>query len=168
VNRANVGLGQVLVALSRIDEARPIAREIIDWARRTGDRRSEHSGFHYLADCALIEGNATESLGLYRESLMLAEAIGDRVETSFEVEGIGMSLAALGHHAPALRLIGAMRAERARLGVNLQVRFWDALLERYVIPVRAALGPERTEAAEASGRELTFEDAVAAARLAAS
>jgi non-specific serine/threonine protein kinase len=164
VNRALVGLGQTLVALSRVAEARPIASEIVTFSRQAGDRRSEHSGFHYLADCALIEGNCAESLGLYHESLVLAEAIGDRLETSFEVEGIAMSLAGLGQQVAALRLIAATRAEWARNGVNMEIRFWDALHERYVTPARAALGAERVEAAMQAGRKLSFEAAVAEAR----
>ena len=164
VNRANVGLGQVLIALSRIDEARPVAREIIEFSRKTADRRSEHGGYHYLADAALIEGNPMESLQLYGQSLVLAEAIGDRLETSFEVEGIGMSLAALGEHATAIRLIAAMRAEWARVGVSMQIDFWEALNDRYISPARTALGADRTEAATNAGREMTFEAAVAEAR----
>jgi len=165
VNRAKVGLGQTLVALSRVDEARPIAEEIIEFSRQAGDRRSEHSGFHYLADCALIEGTFTESLGLYRESLILAEAIGDRLETSFEVEGIAMSLAAMGQHGVALKLIAAMRAEWARNGVNMQIRFWDALHDRYVTPARQALGTDAADAATKVGAGMTFEAAVAEARV---
>jgi non-specific serine/threonine protein kinase len=164
VNRANLGLGQALIALSRIDEARPIAREIIAFSQRAADRRSEHLGFHYLADAALIEGNPAESLPLYGQSLVLAEAIGDRIETSFEVEGIGMSLAALGEHATAIRLIAAMRAEWARVGVSVQVDFWEALIDRYITPARTALGSARTEAAVSAGREMSFDAAVAEAR----
>jgi non-specific serine/threonine protein kinase len=164
VNRAKIGLGQLLVALSRVQEARSIAREIIAFSRQAGDRRSEHSGFHYLADCALIEGNARESLGLYRESLILANAIGDRIETSAEVEGIGMCLAALGRHGDAIRLVSAARAEWARSGVNMQIRFWDALHERYMTPARTALGAEQSEAQARAGREMTFEATVAEAQ----
>ncbi len=163
VNRAKVGLGQVLVALSRVDEARPISKEIIEFSRQVNDRRSEHSGFHYLADCALIAGNCTESLGLYRESLILAQAIEDRLETSFEVEGIAMSLAGLGDYATALRLQAAVRAEWASHGVNMQIRFWDALIDRYITPARSALGADAAVAASKAGREIAFEDAVAEA-----
>ncbi|HZI29552.1 MAG TPA: protein kinase [Gemmatimonadaceae bacterium] len=168
INRGKVALGQMFVALSRVDEARGLASEILEFSRRAGDRRAEHSGFHFLADCALIEGNAAESLGLYGESLLLAAAIGDRMETAFEIEGIGMSLAALGRHADGIRLIAASRAECARLGINLKIRFWDALLERFVAPARAALGPVGTEAAERAGREMTFEATVTEASALAS
>jgi len=160
-------IGQVLVALSRCREACSMANEVIEFSQKAGDRRSEHSGFHYLADCALIEGKTEKSLGLYRESLILAEAIGDRLETSFEVEGIAMSLAGLGDHATALRLQAAVRAEWARHGVNMQIRFWDALIERYIVPARAALGAHETALASKAGAAMTFEDAVAEALAAA-
>ena len=50
VNQSKVALGQVLVALSRVDEARQMARDVIEFSRKAGDKRAEHSGFHYLAD----------------------------------------------------------------------------------------------------------------------
>lgn len=163
VNRAKVALGQVLVALSRVDEARAISREVIEFSREAADRRSEHMGFHYLADCALIDGRCDESLGLYRQSLVLAEAIGDRIETSFEVEGVAMSLAGLGDQVTAVRLQAAVRAEWARHGVNMQIRFWDALVDRYIVPAHRALGAVATEAATREGREMSFESSVAVA-----
>ncbi|HEX6943696.1 MAG TPA: protein kinase [Gemmatimonadaceae bacterium] len=159
VNKAKVGLGQVLVALLRVHEARAVAHEVIDYSRKAGDRRSEHAGYHYLADCALIAGRCDESVGLYRESLVLAKAIGDRVETGFEVEGVAMSLAGLGEARTALRLQAAVRAELARHGINIQIQFWDALVERYFVPARAAIGDE-ADAVATAGAALAFEDAV--------
>jgi predicted ATPase/tRNA A-37 threonylcarbamoyl transferase component Bud32 len=164
--RAKTALAQALVALSRIEEARPLAREIVDYGRKVEDRRLLHSGLHYLADCALIEGDCAASLGSYAASLVAAEAIGDRVETSAEIEGVAMSLAGLGQRDAAVRLVAAARAEWARLGVDIRIPFWEALHERYMTPARAALGPDATAAAERTGRAMTFEDAVAAARAA--
>ena len=159
INRAKVGLAQILVALSQVDEARPIAHEIIEYSRKVGDRRSEHSGFHFLADCALIAGRCDESVALYRESLELARAIGDRLETGFEVEGVAMSLACLGDARTAIRLQAAVHAELARHGINLRIQFWDALVDRYFVPARAALGAAAESTAEA-GAALAFEAAV--------
>ncbi len=167
INQSKVALGQVLVALSRVDEARAMARDVIEYSRRAGDKRAEHSGFHYLADCALIEGDCATSIGLYRQSLELAEAIGDRIETSFEVEGIAMSLAGLGEHERAIALSTAVRAEWARHNVNMQIRFWEALIVRFLTPARNAISAERTEAATRAGRDMTFEDAVREAHAAA-
>ena len=128
VNRAKVALGQVLVALERIEQARAIAAEILAFSRQHGNIRTEHSGWHYTADCELMEGNYAESLRLYRTSLALAQEIGDRLEIGFEVQGVGMSLSGLGQSERALRLGGAVEAEYERIGSTMHVRFWNALL----------------------------------------
>jgi tetratricopeptide (TPR) repeat protein len=263
VIRAMVGLAQILVALGRTGEAKPMAQEIIEFAEAHNDKRSEHFGWHYLADCELILGNCKDSLRLYQKSLTLAHAIGDKVEISFEVQGVAMSLAGLGlkgmgeafgdtkdvhpirsasenetkqssfseglgvtgigeapsdtkvHPTPsasgsetnesgftdglgltgmgeaprdtksqtnqsgfseaprtassvsppleaqvAIQLAGAVKAEWDRLGVDIHVRFWDALLDRYLGAARRALGTEDFEREWNKGRELLFDDAV--------
>lgn len=163
LNKARLALAQALVALSRTDDVRVLAQQVLDFSQAVGDRRSEHSGFHFLADCALIEGNCEASLAFYRESLPRAEASGARFEMSAELEGIAMSLAGLGEHATAVRLVAASRAEWARLGVDLRIRFWDELHERYLTPARAELGAAGVEEAELAGRNMTLETAVAEA-----
>ena len=178
VIRAKVGLAQVLVALGRTDEAKPMAKEIIEFAESNNDKRSEHFGWHYLADCELILGNCTESLKLYQESLALANAIGDKVEIGFEVQGVAMSLAGIGltktvlSRSPlrpvslfpetqvALQLAAAVKAEWDRLGADIHVRFWDELLDRYLGAVRRSLSIEDFEREWNSGHELPFDDAV--------
>ena len=164
INRARVALTQVLVALHHLEFADAMSHEILAYARASADRRSEHFGWHYLADCALIAGRCEESLALYGQSLNLAEAIGDRLETGFEIQGIAMSLAGLGEAALGVRLGAAVQAENARLGVDPHMRFWDELLERYLGAARAALGPLRAAHAEEDGRAMSFERAIATAR----
>jgi non-specific serine/threonine protein kinase len=185
VIRAKVGLAQVLVALGRTDEAKPMAQEIIEFAEKHNDKRSEHFGWHYLADCELILGNCRESLKLYKQSLVLAHAIGDKVEIGFEVQGVAMSLAGLGlaqmvFSASPLRpvspspppristsaaqvgiqLAGAVKAECDQLGVDIHVRFWDELLDRYLGGAKQALTTEVFEQEWNKGKELSFDDAV--------
>jgi serine/threonine-protein kinase PknK len=163
INRAMVAVAQVLVALSRAEEAKPMAQAIIAFAKAHGDRRNEHFGWHFLADCALIDGHCAESLRLYQESLGHAQAIGDRLEMAFEVQGVAMSLGGLGRPDDAVRLAAAAKAEWERLGVDLHLRFWDALLNRYVGRARAVLGEEAATRCEKEGKALSFEAAMAAA-----
>jgi non-specific serine/threonine protein kinase len=160
VNRGKVALAQALVVLGRVAEARPMAHEIIAFSQTHEDRRSEHFGWHYLADCALIEGACDASLALYLKSLDLARAIGDRLETAFELQGVGMSYAGLGHPERALRLVGAASAEFERIGANPRVRFWDALLERYLGLARASLGEDAANRASQEGLRVPFDQAV--------
>ena len=81
------------------------------------------------------------------------------METSFEVQGVAMSVAGLGELHAALRLAGAVEALWESLGTWISVRFWDSLLERYIGAARAQLGAE-ADAVWAEGRALAFDDAV--------
>ena len=163
INRAMVGLAQVLVALGRTEEARPMAKEIIDFSEAHDDRRSEHFGWHYLADCALINEDFNESLTLYRRSLSLAHALGDQIETSFEVQGVAMSLAGLGKSRRAVELAAAAKTELQRIGADISVRFWTQLLDKCIGHAKQALGPEESEKASKVGTDLPFADAIATA-----
>ena len=163
INRAMVAVAQLLVARSRVDEARPMARQIIAFSSARQDRRNEHFGWHFLADCALIEGDCSQSLGLYQESLRHAQAIGDRLEMSFEVQGVAMSLAGLRRAEPAVRLDAAAKAEWGRIGVDLHLRFWDALLDRYVGAAQKSLGEDVAARMSQEGHAMPFDAAMSAA-----
>jgi hypothetical protein len=92
-----------------------------------------------------------------------AQAIGDRLEMSFEVQGVAMSLAGLGRPDEAVRLAEAAYAEWARLGVDLHLRFWDALIEKYVGGARRVIGDAASARRREEGRALPFDEAMAAA-----
>ena len=160
VNRAKVALGQALVALGRVEETRSLAAEMIAFSRQHGNIRTEHSGWHYTADCELIEGNYAESLRLYGTSLALAQEIGNGIEIGFEVQVVGMSLSGLGQSERALWLAGAVEAECERIGSTLHVRFWNALLSKRFDAAREALGPHDAARAWAAGRAMSFEAAI--------
>ena len=163
VNRAKVALAQVEVALWKVAEARALADEVIAFSNAHGDIRNEHSGWHFLADCALVEGNYAESLKLYQKSLSLAKMLEDRLETSAEIQGVGMSLAGLGASEGALRLVSAAKAEWQRIGVDLQIKFWDDLLDRYMGKARYGIDPAAADLAWSEGSGIAFDDAVAMA-----
>ena len=163
IHRAYVGLAQLLVALGRIGEARPMALEIIEFSKPRGDKRNEHFGWHYLADCALIEDDCNESLKLYQRSLALAAETGDKIETAFEIQGVAMSLAGLGESRQAEMLNAAANAEMARIGADLHARFWDALMEKYIGRATEQLGADGSEAARNEGTSISFDDAIALA-----
>ncbi|HEX6729632.1 MAG TPA: tetratricopeptide repeat protein, partial [Pyrinomonadaceae bacterium] len=160
INRAMVGLAQALVALSAVEEARPMALEIIRFSEKHNDKRSEHFGWHFLADSALIEGNCEESLRLYKRSLGVAQQLGDQLETSFEVQGVAMSLAGLGRSRQAVLLATAAKAEWDRIGADIHIGFWDRLLERYISVAKKSLSEEELASTLNEGKSLPFDDAV--------
>jgi predicted ATPase/class 3 adenylate cyclase len=155
--RALVGVCQVLVALGEVERAETLSRELLE--RAGDDLRTEHFGYHFLADCALIRGDTVEAETRYRQSLQAALPLGDVLETSFEVQGVAMAAAGNGDPRRALLLAGAVEALWESLGTSISIAFWDALLERYIGPAREQLG-EEADAAWAEGRELDFDDAV--------
>jgi predicted ATPase/class 3 adenylate cyclase len=160
VNRALAGVCQLLVALGDTDAAEPRAHELLELSRRDDDVRSEHFAHHFLADCALIRGDCATADDRYRRSLLAALPLGDAIETSFEIQGVGMAAAGLGRPERALRLGGAAAAIWDETGAALDVRFWLALLEKWFTHAREALPAEEAAAAWEAGRQLSFERAI--------
>jgi len=76
-----------------------------------------------------------------------------------------MALSGLGEYERARRLAAAATAEwereRERRGAMIVIAFWSRLLDEHLGRARAALGPEAAATAEAAGRELPLELAVA-------
>ena len=164
VNRARIGLLQVLVGLGELDLVEPMAREALAVAERTHDVRSEHLAHHFLADCLLIRGDCGNALPQYRRSLVLAVEINDRAEIAAEVQGIAMATAGCGQPARALRLAAAAAVEFDALAIDLSgMSFWTALLDRYLGQARSALGEDAANAAWEEGQRTGFEYAIALA-----
>jgi non-specific serine/threonine protein kinase len=159
IHRAVVAVGQLAVALDRVEQARSCAAEILAYCKVHPNTRSEHLAFHYMADCALIEQNFSESLTLYRESLRLALILDDHVEIGFEVQGVAMSLAGLGESRAAVLLVGGVAADWARVGADVAVRFWRALLDRHIGAARARLGND-ADRMWAEGYEMRFDELI--------
>ena len=138
-----------------------MAREALAEAQRQGDLRNEHFAQHFLADCALIRGDGATALPRYRVALELAATLGDRSETAVEIQGVAMANAAISACERALKLGGAAAAELDALGIDLTgIRFWSALLDRYLGGARAELGAERAGAAWEAGRRTDLEAAI--------
>jgi predicted ATPase len=155
--RALLGVCQVLVAMGDVERAESLSRELLELGG--ADPRTEHFAVHFLADCALIRGETEEAEKRYRESLQAALAIGDVIETSFEVQGVAMAAAGNADPQRALRLAGSVEALWESLGVSMSIPFWDTLLEGYIGGAREQLGAG-ADSIWAEGRALAFEDAV--------
>jgi non-specific serine/threonine protein kinase len=161
INRARIGLLQVLVAIGELDIVEPMAREALTDAERQDDLRSAHFAQHFLADCALIRGDGASAVPRYRRALELAVELGDRTETAVEIQGVAMAAAAVSLAARALRLGGAAAAELDALAIDYTgIRFWSALLDHWLGHARVELGAEAADAAWQEGRRMEFERAV--------
>jgi predicted ATPase len=117
INRARVGLMQVLVGIGELDIVEPMAREALADAERQDDLRSAHFAQHFLADCALIRGDCAMAGPRYRRALELAVELGDRAETTFEIQGVSMAAAGMSSPSRALRLGGEAASVFDALGI---------------------------------------------------
>jgi hypothetical protein len=59
----------------------------------------------------------------------------------------------------ALRLVGGIAADWKRVGANVTVRFWSALMDRHIAAARAQLGV-RTEGVWSEGLQLPFDEVI--------
>ena len=162
INRAQVGLLQMLVAQGELEDVPRLANEAIELSRSLGDTWAEHFAYHFLADLALMRGDFEAADSWYALSLDAAARSGDEVETCYELEGVAMASAGLGRSERALRLAGAADAQLRALGVQDSVAFWQELIERFIGMAREALGAE-ADAAWGAGRRLDLRAAVAEA-----
>jgi hypothetical protein len=160
VNRALVGVCQDLVALGDIAGAEPRAYELLELARREDDVRSDDFAHHFLADCALIRGDYARADDRYRRSLLAALPLGDAIETSFEIQGLAMAAAGLGHANRALVLGGAASTIWEETGAEIMIPFWNGWLDRFLGLARRSLQPHEAERAWEVGRSLSFERAI--------
>jgi non-specific serine/threonine protein kinase len=164
VNRSQLGLLQFLIALGELESVPALCAESRELSRNLGDPWAEHFADHFLADCALMQGDYTTAVAHYGLSLQAAFRSGDRIESCFELQGVAMASAGLGQPERALRIAGAADEQLRSIGHVFVVRFWTALLDRYLGLARSALGAE-AETVWQAGRRMSFEAAIAEANV---
>jgi predicted ATPase/class 3 adenylate cyclase len=162
VNRSQLGLLQILVSLGELETVPRLGAEAIELSRTLGDAWAEHFAHHFLADCALIQGDPATAATDYARSLDAAARSGDKIETCIELQGVAMTRSALGQPEQALLIAGAVAAQFKALGFQFAVAFWSALLDRHLGNARAALG-NRADAVWEAGQRLSLDEAIALA-----
>lgn len=150
----------MLVSQGQIARARPLANEALALGMRLNDRWAQGGAHHFIADCGLIEGDCTTAHRHYSYALRAELELGDMLGVSIEMQGMAMALAGTSQPERALRLDGAATACRQELGVEVSMRFWDALLATYLGRAKEQLGPKASAAALEQGRQMIFHRAV--------
>jgi non-specific serine/threonine protein kinase len=116
-----------------------------------------------LGDLARDQGDHARALACYREALDLGRANPRTREVTDVIEAIGNVATAVGKAERAATLLGAADAFRERMGLRFRVVENQTALDRSVTALRAALGEPEFARAWSAGRNLTPEQAVAAA-----
>jgi tetratricopeptide (TPR) repeat protein len=163
ITRGRVAVGQILVALGDCDRTEPLALETLAEGRAHGEPKFIHYALHYLGDCALWRGKTREAVKWYGQSLRAALDYGNEVEAAVEIQGMAMGLAGSGHEQDGFRLFGASIARLAEFQVTVfdEIAFWQELQRRYLAPARDRIGKAVAENAEADGRAMGWQQAVA-------
>jgi DNA-binding NarL/FixJ family response regulator len=116
-----------------------------------------------LGDLARDQGDHARALGFYREALDLGSGYpGTRVVTEV-IEAVGVVAVAVGQAERGARLLSAAGAQRDQLGLRYRVMENQVALDEAVATIRSALGEQAFGTAWSAGRNLTPEQAVAAA-----
>jgi len=135
------------------------------WAALAADHsRTDFAGTSALycwPDCLLLEGDYDNAIDAYRAALHGARERAQAPTVAYQLEGIVISLAALGRHHDALEAAGWAASVRQTAGPALN-SWYREMLERAQRDSRAAIGEHEADTAYARGRTLTLDAAVSA------
>jgi hypothetical protein len=109
---------------------------------------------------ALMQGKLEYATVLYKESLNLAKALGDRLGIAVSFNGLGEVAIQQGQFARAARLFGAADALRQVIGAPLPQTAREDF-ERDVALLQSRAGEAEFTRAWSEGRAMTLEQAVA-------
>jgi DNA-binding CsgD family transcriptional regulator len=142
------------------------ARGHLDTSTWRLPRRPDPEGVPVLraeARLARAEGDWRRAHGLACDGLEEAASAGHLVWAIDLLELVAIASADLGHHAEAVRLLGAAESQREATGYRRWAPARDELAP-VLVAMQTALGQEGSEQAILEGRGLSLEDAVAYAR----
>ena len=155
-------LGEVVLAEGDQGAAQALLEEGLARARQLGDPYPLAWTHTRLGRAAMARGDVGAARSAYEEALGIGYRIGMPRQMIFALEGLAALDAVVGQPDRAARLLGATDAIRAVIGAPLPPLLQEAH-ERAVTATQAALGETAFAAAQAEGRELTLDQAVALA-----
>ncbi len=156
-------LGRVALCTEDYASARLWLEEAVSMWRATGDMRSAPGALVGLSCVALAQGEKEEACQLLAESLALSEEGSWRMATLYALEGAAILAAAEEQPHQALRLAGAASSLRSAWEYPLPPAE-DAVLRRWLDPVRRLLGRDLCASTWLAGKNLSAAEALECAR----
>jgi predicted ATPase len=160
----------VLTALAQLhrvegdlDAAERLYEESLTLARASGDRVYSVDCLSNLAVLSISRGLGGPARGMLLAALAIAEEIGWKNESQAVLENSAGLAACLGEWKCAARFYGAAEAQREQTRVHRDPAD-EAFLTPLIARAREALDGAAFAAAEAAGRALSYEDAMAESR----
>jgi predicted ATPase/class 3 adenylate cyclase len=146
-----------------LDRAEPLYYKVLTLARELGDRESIAVGLLNLAMVSIGRRSGDRVSEMLLEVLVIAEDIGSKPAGQSVLEVSGGLAALLEDWECAARFYGAVEAEARQTGLQRDPAD-EAFLAPLIAKARNALGAPAFDAAEASGRVLTYKEAMTQAR----
>jgi predicted ATPase/class 3 adenylate cyclase len=153
------------VALRRGDHTQALAlmAESLTLRQKAGDKWGIAITLYYQGTVRYAQADHARARDLYLESAALQHELGNQHGMAECLAGLAGVAVAQGRCEQAARLLGAVEALRHKIGAPLPPREQGAY-ERNLAAVRAALGEAAFAAANALGRTMTPEQAMAGER----
>jgi non-specific serine/threonine protein kinase len=152
-------LANVMLRQGDLATARRLAEESLALHRQIGEHFQLAFCLDVVGQVATAEGHSAGAQAALRESLHLRQDLGDRAGIADTLESIAALAATETQSERAVRLAGAAAGIRAEVGAPLSPSS-RAKLDRWLIPVRQALGAEPTTQAWEDGRDMAVEQAL--------
>ena len=157
-------LSQGYVNTRQFAKARPIAEKIVIAGEKLNNLHAQFLGTHNQADCALMEGKFHESERRYARGLQITREYDDMLYTCVELTGLAMSVAGMGRHKKALRLMGAANELAVKAGImsseEFPLVFWQEQLKIHIKGTREKLGEELTGKYESEGSAMDLDEII--------
>ena len=163
LEQALTGLAEVYRVEGDLDQAEPLYAESLALNRKEGAGSNIAVNLLNLAMVAVGRGSPEAARSALAEAFQIADAITSRSAGRNALDVAAGLAAILENWARASRIYGAAQFELEETGVRREAAD-EAFLMPLIASARAALGNEKYEAAEAAGRALSYEDAVAETR----
>jgi predicted ATPase/DNA-binding CsgD family transcriptional regulator len=153
-----------LVALQQGDGAgaRTYFEEVLSIARETEDDEHIADALAHLGSVALRRSDYSQAATLYQQSLVLYRELGDKAGIVEDLAGVAEVASLVGQPERAVRLLGAVEAQREASGIRLSP-LRHAEYDRTVEGIRAYLGDAAFAEAWAQGRAMPLEQAISQA-----
>jgi tetratricopeptide (TPR) repeat protein len=153
-------LGRAELTRGEYERATPLLQEGFALAKELRDTWSMSLALIYLGRVALQSGgDAGEASWLFAEALALAKERGDKRVAAECLQGLAAVLGLRGDGVQAARLFGAGEGILEAIGATPSSSE-IAISERYVPPVKEALGDERFDAEWAAGHSTPPDEAI--------
>jgi tetratricopeptide (TPR) repeat protein len=160
------GLGEAMRREGDVLGAIPLLEESLALFEETGDLKHAALEHLNLADAARDRGELDEATTHYKEALKGSQRVGNRARIIDGLAGLGSMMATQGQYELAARLFGA--ASGLSDGGDPATCSSEAVtFETDVATVGAAMGEDAFASAWETGRNLSIDEAVAAATLSA-